>query len=350
MADFGPADDLDDIIRPFGPAFDIPPAAVIFAALGPRDPGFVPPETLPPAAPAVVPRGIDPRLIPPVNIRAARLRSDWEGEFGWFAAMRKEVNRVAGFKAWRLVPLAHMRDAQREYGMDRVHQGYIVSVLSCKADPSGDPRGGGITNKFRLAVAEDKTAVFQEGHRYSSCSDDVSNRVITAIGPTLEAHQTSIDMGGAYYFGTPPTMAEGGRMLYAPVPEWLGEFGDYPTHDKRGRRNMLLIQGNMPGRADAGAIWQKRFNRFLLDYGLRQLVTDRRVWVASTERGILIIHNHVDDSRLTSTTAAARSHFYLAWASEFNSAPESAELSENFTGLGHEVLDGLRTRTYRVAL
>ena len=66
-------------------------------------------------------------------------------------------------------------------------------------------------------------------------------------------------------------------MLYAPVPEWLGEFGDYPTHDKRGRRNMLLIQGNMPGRADAGAIWQKRFNRFLLDYGLRQLVTDRRV-------------------------------------------------------------------------
>ena len=75
MADYGPMDDLDDIIRPFGPAFDIPPSAVIFAALGPRDPGFVPPVTLPPAAPAVAPRGIDPRLIPPVNIRAARLRS-----------------------------------------------------------------------------------------------------------------------------------------------------------------------------------------------------------------------------------------------------------------------------------
>ena len=73
-----------------------------------------------------------------------------------------------------------------------------------------------------------------------------------------------------------------------------------------------------------------------MDYGLRQLVTDRRVWVTSTERGILIIHDHVDDSRLTSTTAAARSHFYLAWAAEFNSAPESAELSENFTGLRHE--------------
>ncbi len=61
-------------------------------------------------------------------------------------------------------------------------------------------------------------------------------------------------------------------------------------------------------------------------------------------RGILIIHDHVDDSRLTSTTVGARSHFYLAWAAEFNSPPESAELSENFTGLKHEVLSPTATR------
>jgi len=341
--DYGDLSDLEGVVPAFGPAFDIPPAAVIFAASGPRD-DDVPPDMRPPLLPGAAPRGVDPRLVPPVNIRAARLRDDYRGEFGWEAAMRKEVNRVCGFKAWRLVSISHMRDAQRRYGEDRVHQGYIVSVLSCKADPSGDPRGGGVTNKFRLAVAESKTAVFAEGKTYSSCSDDVSNRVITAIGPTLDAHQTSIDVGGAYYFGTPPSMDEGGRMLYAPVPEWLADFGEFPTHDKSGRRNMLLIQGNMPGRADAGVIWQKRFNTFLLAYGLRQLVTDRRVWVMHSDRGILIIHDHVDDSRLTSTTAAARSHFYLAWAAEFNSAPESAELSENFTGLKHEVLDGLRTR------
>ena len=63
---------------------------------------------------------------------------------------------------------------------------------------------------------------------------------------------------------------------------------------------------------------------FWVDYGLRKLVTDRRVWVMSSERGVLIIHDHIDDSRLTSTSAAARSHFYLAWAAEFNSAPDSA--------------------------
>ena len=70
----------------------------------------------------------------------------------------------------------------------------------------------------------------------------------------------------------------------------------------------------MPGRADAGKIWQARFNQFLTSYGLRQLITDRRVWVMQTHRGILIIHDHVDDSRLTSTSVEARSHFYLAWA------------------------------------
>ena len=44
------------------------------------------------------------------------------------------------------------------------------------------------------------------------------------------------------------------------------------------------------------------------------------------------------DSRLTSTTPQARSHFYLHWAAEFGEPLESKELSEDFTGLRHHVL------------
>ncbi len=33
--------------------------------------------------------------------------------------------------------------------------------------------------------------------------------------------------------------------------------------------------------------------------------------------------------------SAVRSHFYRAWAAEFNSPPEPAELGENFAGLRH---------------
>ena len=53
-----------------------------------------------------------------------------------------------------------------------------------------------------------------------------------------------------------------------------------------------------------------------------------------------MIHDHVDDPRLTSTTPEARSHFYRAWAAEFNSPPEPAGLSENFTGLRHHPIGG----------
>ena len=57
--------------------------------------------------------------------------------------------------------------------------------------------------------------------------------------------------------------------------------------------------------------------------------------MSRTALGDLIIHDHVDDSRLTSTTPAARGHFHAALALRFGEAPESAELSEDFVGLRH---------------
>ncbi len=53
---------------------------------------------------------------------------------------------------------------------------------------------------------------------FSSCVDDITNRVITLVGSTINAKQTSIDVGGAYFHGTPPTMDEGGRLLFAVSP------------------------------------------------------------------------------------------------------------------------------------
>jgi hypothetical protein len=206
--------------------------------------------------------------------------------------------------------------------------------LTKKTDPDGNAREDGVCNKFRISISEGGRADIKVP-THSSCADDITNRLIAVLAPVLQAEQTSIDVGGAYFHGTPPTMAEGGRRLYAVVPPWLAEFGPYPERAANGRRNLLLITGNMPGRCDAGRIWQARFDRFLRAYGLRQLITDLRVWVLKSARGVLLIHDHVDDSRLTTTTPEARSHFYLAWAIEFNSPPEPLELSENFTGLRH---------------
>ena len=65
---------------------------------------------------------------------------------------------------------------------------------------------------------------------------------------------------------------------------------------------------------------------------------DRRVWTGHSARGALIVHDHVDDSRITSTTAAARVHFHEAWAAEFGETIVTKALSEDFTGLRHRVV------------
>jgi hypothetical protein len=95
----------------------------------------------------------------------------------------------------------------------------------------------------------------------------------------------------------------------------------------------------MPGRCDAGRIWQRELDAFLRDFGLRQLLTDRRVWVLSNNLGSLIIHDHVDDSRLTYTTQAACDAFHTAWAVRFRQKMEGTPVSEDFTGLRHHRLD-----------
>jgi hypothetical protein len=230
----------------------------------------------------------------------------------------------------------------KQYGPERVSIGYLVTVFKCKKDPNGDPREGGVCRKFRISISEGGSSQVKVD-TFSSCADDITNRIVTLIGSTLDAKQTSIDVGGAYFHGTPPSMAEGGRMLFAVSPPWLSHFGPYPATDKHGRKRLLLITGNMPGRKDAGRIWQHRFDKFLTSWGLRQLVTDRRVWIRRTPDGILILHDHVDDTRMTWTGYTIGSLFYVAWAIEFNSPPEPEELSEDFTGLRHQRLDQWRT-------
>ena len=65
---------------------------------------------------------------------------------------------------------------------------------------------------------------------------------------------------------------------------------------------------------DAGRIWRARVGRFLRGYGLLQCATDLRRWELHTTLGDLVIHDHIDDMRITATTPAARLHFFSAWA------------------------------------
>ena len=208
---------------------------------------------------------------------------------------------------------------------------YIVTAQTIKTTASGDLRSLGVANKFRVTLADKCDLPVDSIETYSCCVDEITNRLMAAISPLLGAEQTTIDISGAYFHGEPLP----DRSLYAVVPKWLCHYGPYPAEDARGRRFVLKVVGNMPGRRDAGRIWQVRLDGFLVSYGMRQLITDLRVWVYESPLGRLIVHDHVDDSRLTYTTARARDHFYLHWASEFGEPLISNGLNEDFTGLRH---------------
>jgi len=228
------------------------------------------------------------------------------------------------------------------YGAARVSIGYIVAVLVCKMDPAGGARAAHIVNKFRITLA-DKREGAGDILTHSNCVDDITNRLITAIAPAIGALQDSIDVGGAYFHGVPPSMDNGGRCLYVRIPTWLAElFPQYPLRGTGGM-NFLRVTGNMPGRCDAGRIWQQRFDQFLRGFGLTQLLTDRRVWTRHDAHGSLIVHDHVDDSRLTATTPQARTIFHEAWAAHFHESIEIRPLSEDFTGLRHTRVGTLTT-------
>ena len=106
-------------------------------------------------------------------------------------------------------------------------------MLTKKTDPDGNAREAGVSNKFRISISEGGREDLVTVATHSSCADDITNRFMTVVAPVIGAEQTSIDVGGAYFHGTPPTMDQGGRRLYAVVPPWLADFGPYPERNAR---------------------------------------------------------------------------------------------------------------------
>jgi hypothetical protein len=229
-------------------------------------------------------------------------RPDYLAPNGWRDAQQIEIRSIEGFGAWVVVPESALRASLRDFP-DRTSIGHLVPVLTCKADASGDPRAPEIVNKFRIALSDPANQSAVDIPTHSSCVDALANMAVTAVRPALKAEQDSIDVSKAYYRGKPLSAVQGGRNAFAHIPPWLTGLGslDY-RRVVNGERQFLLVVGNMPGKCDAGRIFQAVMDGFLRSFGMRQLSVDRRVWVKRDGLGDLIVHDHVDDSRITATT------------------------------------------------
>ena len=102
----------------------------------------------------------------------------------------------------------------------------------------------------------------------------------------------------------------------------------------------------MPGRKDAGVIWAKRYDEFLINKcGMRQSVVDRRLFALVDSDGTLLAHVHVDDTRLTFTSLKKREWFLRLWDAEFgDDAASKSKLvdrpfDKDFVGIKRHVVD-----------
>ena len=130
----------------------------------------------------------------------------------------------------------------------RVTTGHIVLAFRNKTDPDGVPLPEDKARKARITMA-DAAANLALRDKYSSCVDDITDRVVEDVAIEIGAETDTCDVGGAYFNGIPIPPEEGGRASYAFVPTWLGAFGNYPTHDANGRRNLFRIWGTCLAKA-----------------------------------------------------------------------------------------------------
>jgi len=165
--------------------------------------------------------------------------------------------------------LATERELRRSialHGHSKVSIGNFVLAFRVKTDPDGALLEEEKYHKPRLTFA-DKRAMESKAamNYYSACVSSSSSRLVSQIAVEHRAFQHTLDVSGAYYKGVRPTIAEGDRLIYARVPSWLADYGNFPTHGEDGSPNYIWITGNMAGCADAGCIWETAYDKHLIN-------------------------------------------------------------------------------------
>ena len=277
-----------------------------------------------------------PTAPPPPSVRTAYLHPDYHGPGGWHDAIQEETRRVCDvFKAVKLISAADYRAALAQYGPDRVSIVHMVVALRDKYRPDGtfDKR------KARFTVADKAESKSQQDF-YAGCASSFGDRLATQLAVQYGWEQTVVDVTAAYYQGDAKPVDQDGRFLASFIPTWLQRYTSrFPEFDASGRRNMILFVGNVPGRRDAGKLWAVRYHAFLRGYGLSPCVYDALCFVMFTDEEVLIILVHVDDTKITASTAAARIRFVTAWKREFSEPVDVEVIDDNFVGLRHRRVD-----------
>ena len=283
-----------------------------------------------------LPQGANAAALPtlPTSARVAASMPDFHGPGGWKEAIASEVARVAGHGGLKVVRRSLFYELSRKYP-GKVSQGHIVLAFKNKYFPDGsfDRR------KARIAYA-DKIEKLASAHAdyFSGCAEKQTDLLTTQIVVNEGGVQHTVDVGGAFFKGTPPSLEEGGRGAFAAMPKWLSDYGDYPTHAADGEVLLLWICANMPGRKDASRVWEREYDKFLFKIGMHQCVYDLRCFYVAAPPTWTIVHVHVDDTRISASDEAGVWEFVRLWEAEFEEDVDHSTLSEFFCGVQHRYI------------
>jgi hypothetical protein len=276
------------------------------------------------------------------SVLAAARTPEWEGS--WKPAFKVELARIFDrFRTMQYVPASHRARARLRHGAEAVITQRLVVPFRVKHTAAG------VVTRHTARVTYADTGI--EGRTADSFSANLAGhtfRYVLALynelpGATVDTN----DVSGAYYYGTPLRPDEGGFEHYAEVPPGWEEFG-YAQFSASGERMLFYISGNMPGRRDGGLIWDREYTPFLVDFGMTQCLTDRRLFYMRggpededddvppveplapgrvgadpTTPAILIVGVIVDDSLMIATRRKLLRRFLAAWALRFDSSPSS---------------------------
>ena len=195
---------------------------------------------------------------------------------GLCEAVASEIERVVHeFEVMKLVSAATMHAARRNYGRLRVEVLKLVLLITMKRSPT---TGEETRAKARLAL-QDLVCLGIVKEKYSSVVAMSTVKYVANVTLGRRGRLYTLDVAGAYLHGRPLQPKEGGRVIFAKVPPGFEQFG-FPERDSAtGKPNYFQVTGNLPGRQDAGLIWQVCNDEFLTSFGFVQSEVERRCFI-----------------------------------------------------------------------
>ena len=273
------------------------------------------------------------------TIKAAKAPPLWNHEGGGYRASPiAEIERVFNkFKALRVCTMTEYRKAQEMYGRGNVFMKHLVIVSKAKELA----KGGFDRFKTRITYADLKSKPGPAPTTYAPSISAEGVRTTLNVGVRLGAIREVKDVGGAYLFGTPPHPSEpGGRALFARMPGGLAELLGVLELDENGELYIIAVDGNVPGRREAGRTWSRCYADFMEEQGFTASTTERRLYYKFRGSEFIICAVYVDGNLFMHSEGAMWDEFEAAWCERFDEHGDPTAMNDEFCGLYIEDLPG----------